>query len=592
MKQYISTLLTFLFVLPVLSAQMPLYIQFEPTCVNQLEYQFTYTNQNLLMYSIAKGENELYFFVISNKEPVLTAQSPVGTVTCQSDEINATVIENINAGGRLAYIVFKAQNGFLSFPVESAGYIARSGTYFAFRTPNYDFVMDTASINYARNLSRPGVASPVYLTGRRSQDCLQLYAFRLEPVQPEAPRADVEVIPGIGIISDRTGRNGSEMEQNVYRLLRINGISLDDYIYAACNNPKNQDGTSSSFITSLPPTANPNDAFNVQNPFVEPDKEGYYTQPPSQSGNTQLVNCPIPPGQGYHIVQPGDSLGGIARRYNVDKKALMQWNNLKNANQIKVCDRIWVVPQTVPGTASPGATGYHVVQKGETLFSIARKYNTTVANIRHWNNLKNDEIQAGQQLAVSASQTSKPATIGNQAAPPYTAPPNTPAVTGLPPSAASGRLTYKVQGNESLSSIAWRFGYTVPYLRHINRANKNLPVGNDDKLPEGLVLIVSDSKSAREDLASFIAPAPALAQSSPAGLAGQKNLSDSPVQPFAPPATNPANFEFVGEYIVQNGDTLASIAQKYGLAPEKLAVANNLLPGQQPIPRSILKIPK
>ncbi len=330
----------------------------------------------------------------------------------------------------------------------------------------------------------------------------------------------------------------------------------------------------------------------MQNPFAEPDKEGYYTQPPSQSGNTQLVNCPIPPGQGYHIVQPGDSLGGIARRYNVDKKSLMQWNNLKNVNQIKVCDRIWVVAQTTPGTTNPGTAGYHVVQKGETLFGIARKYNTTVANIRHWNNLKNDEIQAGQQLAVSSSQTSKPATTGNQPETSYTAPPNTPAITGPSPSAASGRLTYKVQGNESLSSVAWRFGYTAPYLRHINRANKNLPVGNDDKLPEGLILIVSDSKGAREDLPSFAAPAPPAVQYTPAGIAGQKSLSDSPAQPFAPPATNPANFEFVGEYIVQNGDTLASIAQKYGLAPEKLAAANNLLPGQQPLPRSILKIPK
>lgn len=578
MKQYIFTLATFVVLLPALHAQTPLYIQFDPACINQLEYEFTYKGQNLLMYSVAKAENELYFFVIGNKEPATTAKAPNGTVTCTSDDINATLIENINAGGRLAYIVFKAQNGFLSFPVETAGYIARSGTYFAFRTTNYDFVMDTSSINYARNLSRPGVNSPVYLTGKRSQECLQLYAFRLEPAHPDSPRADVEVIPGLGIISNRTGYNGSEMEQNVYRLMKVNGISLDDYAYAVCNNPKSKEENAGTFITRLPPDANPNNAFKVENPFTEPDKEAFQVQPLNPGGNVKLAECPTPPGYGYHIVQPGDSLPSIARIYNVSEKSLIEWNSLKDPKQVKVCDKIWIIQQAPVNTTPAPAKGYHVVQKGETLFSISRKYNVTVTNIRQWNNLTSDEIQLGQRLAVSKGQATAPA----ESKPANTA--NTPANTTQPAlaTATSGtspsRLMHKTQTGESLNSIAWKYGYTTPYLRHLNRNNNTLPPGNDDRLQEGIFLIVSDAKSEREDLASFIPP-----QNVPKSNAIANPMSS---------ASTPATFEYVGEYIVKADDTLASIAQRYGITREKLAAANNLKPGQEPALRSILKIPK
>ncbi|MBX2890428.1 MAG: LysM peptidoglycan-binding domain-containing protein [Saprospiraceae bacterium] len=591
MRQATFTFLTFLSVLPVLNAQSPLYIQFNPECTNQLEYQYTYTEQNLLMYSIPKGASELYFFVISNKDPLKTTYLPAGAVMCQHDEINATLIDNINAGGRLAYMVFKVQNGFHSYPVESAGYIARSGTYFAFRSPNYDFVMDTASINYARNLSRPGVASPVYLTGRRGQDCQQLYAFRLEPTRPDAPRADVEVVPSIGIISDRTGRNGSEMEQNIYRLLRVNGMNLDDYIYATCHTPANNEDGTATFITRLPTDAtNPNDPNSKPyNPFAEPDKETFHTKPPEASGNAPLVNCPTPPGYGYHVVQPGDSLASIARAYNVDRKLLLLWNKLQDPAQIKVCDKIWVTAPPEPTTPATTGPRYHEVQKGETLFGIARKYNVTVANIKHWNKLQGDDIQAGQQLALGPlpAQTTTGIPANHTLTPPATSAPPNPAT--LPP----GRLMHKALAGETLNDIAWKYGYTTPYLRHINRTNKNMPPGNDDRLQEGTLLVVSDGRGEREDLLTYSPPVQHSQAPTPPSVKASGMAQGSNNTPFSPPAIRqPSNFEYVGEYIVQSGDTLASIAQRYGISPEKLAAANNLATNQEPTPRSILKIPK
>ncbi|MBP6826994.1 MAG: LysM peptidoglycan-binding domain-containing protein [Saprospiraceae bacterium] len=54
-----------------------------------------------------------------------------------------------------------------------------------------------------------------------------------------------------------------------------------------------------------------------------------------------------------------------------------------------------------PGTPQPVApNGYHIVVKGDTLYSISRKYNTTVARIKQWNNLTDDTVKIGQTIRV------------------------------------------------------------------------------------------------------------------------------------------------------------------------------------------------
>jgi LysM repeat protein len=576
MKQPIlSALLSFFVFVSALNAQSPLYIMFDPSCTNQLEYQYTYTGQNLLMYSIAKGDNELYFFLVgAPTDPTPTANPPKGTVACQNVPINTGVMDAINAGGKVASFVFRQQNGYITMPVQSGGYVLRSGTSFAFRSPNYDFAMDTLNIDYARNLSQPGVASPVYLTGRRDMDCLDLYAFRLEPISPESPRADVEVIPGIGIISDRTGRNGVEMEQNVYRLMKINGMSLDDYIYAYCRNLEkpNADATG-SFITNIP--QNPggtNDPFQPYD-FSEPNKEDYLTQQPP-SGNQQLSKCPEKPGYGYHLVQPGETMISIARMYNLNPRSLQEWNNISNADKIAVCDKLWLSKQGA-GAPPPSASNLHVVQRGETLSSIARKYNVTVANLRSWNNMRDDQIQAGQRLKIS----DRPDGTGNYGSGSGGGTGSGQGISGGN-SAPAGRMVYKTQRGETLNSVAWKFGYTTPYLRHINQTNKGLNqnVSDDAVLPDGIVLIVSDGKGGRDDFATFQAPA--------------RGNYTAPQNPTGQPQPPTSGFEYVGEYFVKEGDTLASIARQYNLSPDKLAAANGLRPGQEPAVRSILKIPK
>ena len=69
-------------------------------------------------------------------------------------------------------------------------------------------------------------------------------------------------------------------------------------------------------------------------------------------------------------------------------------------------------------SGSGTTTKTHVVKKGETLSSIAKKYGCTVADIKKWNGLKSNTVKVGQKLTIksgktaSGSKSSKPKSSG------------------------------------------------------------------------------------------------------------------------------------------------------------------------------------
>lgn len=104
-----------------------------------------------------------------------------------------------------------------------------------------------------------------------------------------------------------------------------------------------------------------------------------------------------------YVVQPGDTLSGIAVRHGVSPAALAQANGITNADLVYVGQRL-----TIPGAGSapaPASTErIHRVQPGEHLSGIAAHYGTTVAAIAQANGLSNPSlITAGQVLRIPAA---------------------------------------------------------------------------------------------------------------------------------------------------------------------------------------------
>ncbi len=112
-----------------------------------------------------------------------------------------------------------------------------------------------------------------------------------------------------------------------------------------------------------------------------------------------------------HVVQRGETLYSIARRYGVDMWAIVRANNISNPNRIYVGQRL-VIPGSSPPSPSPSpppSGTIHVVQRGETLYSIARRYGVDLWAIVRANNISNpNRIYVGQRLVIPGSSPPTP----------------------------------------------------------------------------------------------------------------------------------------------------------------------------------------
>lgn len=162
-------------------------------------------------------------------------------------------------------------------------------------------------------------------------------------------------------------------------------------------------------------------------------------------------------GENYiYVVQRGDSLYSIAKKYNVSLEALKSANNLQN-NLISIGQKL-----VIPGfTESTGSNITYVVQKGDSLYSIASKYNTTVNDIKSLNNLSSNILNIGQNLKIPSKES-----------------------VDIEPDIGAPTNTYVVQYGDTLYGIASDNNIDVDELINLNNlTDYELYVGQILKLP-------------------------------------------------------------------------------------------------------------
>jgi LysM repeat protein len=131
-------------------------------------------------------------------------------------------------------------------------------------------------------------------------------------------------------------------------------------------------------------------------------------------------------GETIHIVQPGENLSMIARRYGVSVRELASYNGIANLNLLRVGQRLRIspggfTPRTAPApnytTPSPtlhireapdptptpppyAPASIYTVRPHDTLFGIARRFGVSVEAIKLRNGLQGDVIRVGQRLII------------------------------------------------------------------------------------------------------------------------------------------------------------------------------------------------
>ncbi len=114
-----------------------------------------------------------------------------------------------------------------------------------------------------------------------------------------------------------------------------------------------------------------------------------------------------------HTVRSGDTFWGLSRRYGVEVRQLAQWNGMAPGDTLRPGQNLVIWTQQASGGGGGTARNApprgepiiqrvtYTVRSGDSLYTIARRFNVSVRDLRSWNNLREDRyLQPGQQLTL------------------------------------------------------------------------------------------------------------------------------------------------------------------------------------------------
>jgi len=257
------------------------------------------------------------------------------------------------------------------------------------------------------------------------------------------------------------------------------------------------------------------------------------------------------------------------------------------------------VPVEKPAASVEPETTVYVVQSGDYLAKISKRFNVTIASIKRVNNLKGDVIRVGQKLKIPGNVDVGAASC-----------PATPAATAKAKSTSSftpytgATKEYVVKGGDTLGAVAYGNGINIRQLKELNGLkNDTLRVGQKLKVPAEKPAKAAVAKKAAPAAAKAAeskpaaATAPAAAPAAEPAVAPAEPVESQPAPaaeaaaPAAEQAAVPAAAPALATYVVQEGDDMTGVSIRWGVSAAEIRELNNLGDADQLKPGQILKLP-
>jgi len=124
-----------------------------------------------------------------------------------------------------------------------------------------------------------------------------------------------------------------------------------------------------------------------------------FSKPKPNPVEKPKVKVWAPKSKEVYVVQSGDNLYSISKKLNVSVSDLQKWNNKGNSTNIYPGEKLKLNNTQIHLTYEK--TGdYHVVEKGESLWDIARRYKVSITEIVKWNGLQDTKVKVGDRLKI------------------------------------------------------------------------------------------------------------------------------------------------------------------------------------------------
>ena len=190
-----------------------------------------------------------------------------------------------------------------------------------------------------------------------------------------------------------------------------------------------------------------------------------------------------------HRIRNGETLSTIAGKYGISVAAISDLNGIRNRHRIRAGHTLLIPAGQATATRARAAVSrdvvqgqghargekvVHTVKKGESLWLIARAYDTTIADIKSWNSLTSDRLYRGDKLEIYYDTRGPVRGPVSVAATPVLEATRTPVANAAPtprPTPASSDptpLQYTVQRGDTLYDIARLYGVTSADIKRWN----------------------------------------------------------------------------------------------------------------------------
>ncbi len=306
-------------------------------------------------------------------------------------------------------------------------------------------------------------------------------------------------------------------------------------------------------------------------------------------------------------VRRGDTLGAIAARHRVSIASIKNANNIRSSmirsgQVLTIPGSTGRYYDAEVETVNATKVAKHRVQPGETLGGIAAKYNVSITTIKRANGIKGSTIMSGQELDIPYIANGSTYTASSEVA--YTDTTATSVTTAKAASrnsASRASTRYTVKSGDTLGKIAARHGVSAASIQSANNMRGTVVKrGEVLTIPGTSSTAVSSAKVTETTSYSSAGSRYTVVRGDSLGSISRKfgvsvasiqsanNLNGSVIkygQVLTIPGTSSASYKSTGtetastvtsRYKVQPGDTLGSIAAKHGVGVSSLKSANNL----------------